>query len=118
MDKRDVMNFRPHSLRIDGQGTRSVVSRANPELRWSLDGIRGRNVQQPGYEIEVRTSGAEWTERSSATQPGVFTLLSRPLESRQDVTWRVRAIIDDVPTQWSESFTVRKYLFHKSEWKA
>ena len=118
MDKRDVMNFRPHSLRVDGQGAGSVVSRANPELRWSLDGIKGRNVQQPGYEIEVRTSGADWTERSSATQPGIFTMLSRPLMSRQDVTWRVRAIIDDVPTQWSESFSFRTSLLNKRDWKA
>lgn len=118
MDNRDVMNFRPHSLRVDGRASGVSVSRANPELRWSLDGIKGRNLLEPGYELEVKTSKGTWIERSNSNQSGVFTTLTRNLESRQDVTWRVRAIIDDVPTQWSESFTFRTSLLDKRDWKA
>ena len=118
MDNRDVMNFRPHSLRVDGRTSGVIVSRTNPELRWSLDGIKGRSLTEPGYDLEVKTSSGSWIEQSGSSQSGVFMLLTRNLASRQDVTWRVRAVVDGVATQWSDYHSFRTSLLDKRDWKA
>ncbi len=118
MKNRDVAGFRPHSLRVDGRASGVFVSRHYPELRWSLTGIKARNVNEPGFEIEISSNRGSWIERSDGATNGVFTQLSRSLTSRQDVTWRVRAIIDGIPTQWSDAHTFRTALLEKQDWKA
>lgn len=118
MDKREVLNFRPHSLKVDGRVSGGVIARSFPELRWSLDSIKGRNILEPGYELEIKTPSGSWVETSGRSQTGVTARLTRPLNSRQDVTWRVRAIIDGVASQWSEPHTFRVSLLEKRDWKA
>lgn len=118
MDIRDVVNFRPHSLRADGRMAGGVIAGAFPELRWSLDGLKGRNILEPGYELEIKTPSGSWVETSGGSKTGVTSRLTRPLESRQDVTWRVRAIVNGVATQWSENHNFRVSLLEKRDWKA
>ena len=97
-----------------------------PRFSWVID-CEARDVRQTGYHILVASSldnldagiGDLWDSGEVASSSSVFVPYGGvPLQSRQQVFWKVRLQTNRGPSSWGEPNTFSMGLLQTSDWKA
>lgn len=117
----------PHRLRCEYLVNPLGIDEAQPRLSWGLESGT-RDEKQSAYQIIVATSpkllasdqGDLWdTGRTQSTETIHLPYAGRPLESSQQVWWKVRSWNQDgVAGPWSEPARWEMGILDPAEWTA
>lgn len=106
------------SLRVEHYHEPTVVAEDKPRISWSFEGS-SREWRQKAYEISIQRRLQDEPEifAAASSQSLYVEWPSRPLDSREIATLRVRALSgDSVWTPWSPSLRIEAGLLKPDDW--
>lgn len=117
---------RIHSLRCEQLSNPAGIDETQPRFSWNLEsGVNG--VVQQSYQLLVASSrvlldknqGDIWNSGKVQSPHSVLVpFAGKPLQSRHEYFWKVKAFTNKGETSWSEPAKWSMGLLQKTDWKA
>lgn len=117
---------RIHSLRCEQLSNPAGIDETQPRFSWNLESGANGVVQQ-GYQLLVASSralldknqGDIWNSGKVQSPHSVLVpFAGKPLQSRHEYFWKVKAFTNKGETSWSEPAKWSMGLLQKTDWKA
>jgi len=117
---------RIQSLRCEQLSNPTGIDETQPRFSWNLESATNGVVQQ-GYQLLVASSrtlldknqGDIWNSGKVQSPYSVLVpFAGKPLQSRHEYFWKVKAFTNKGETSWSEPAKWSMGLLQKTDWKA